>query len=372
MLKLYKKIIPVVFLLIAEVAHAGVNIAVIAPKEGEHQKLGYELISGVTTAVEEINEQGGLIGKKINLISVDDQCDDRLAVSTAQMMAVNANRKDKMSLVIGPYCSNSFDNVANIYAKAKIFQIVPLALSESDAKQSHKGLVKMLGYKDNQAKDFFKYYNQAFKGQKVAIIYNSNIRSIVELAASVQSEFRKAGVSSLLKAFNFNNYNDNYSEMVEDITRNNIHIAYILGKPKNISKISKKLKNQDRDFIIFTNKYQTGDDFRKVMGSLAENTYLIALPSLKNSPDFAETMVQLRLQGVELEGLALYGYSAVKLWEEIVNKADSFNYDKLAKALEEDKIETGWGKVMFINGNPQNSTHYGIYKFSNGEYTQVY
>ncbi|MBO5443292.1 MAG: ABC transporter substrate-binding protein [Alphaproteobacteria bacterium] len=372
MVNLYKQIIPVVSLLAAGAAYAGVNIAVIAPKEGEHQKSGYELISGVTTAVEEINSQGGLNGEKINLITVDDQCDDRLAVSTAQMMAVNANRKDKMSLVIGPYCSNSFDNVANIYAKANIFQIVPIALSESDAKESHKGLVKMVGYKDNQAKDFFKYYTQAFEGQKVAIIYDSGIRSIVDLAASVQSEFRKAGVSSLLKAFNFRNYADNYDEMVEDITRNNIHIAYILGKPKNIAKISKKLKNEERDFVIFTNKYQAGDDFSKTMGSAAENTYLIALPSLKDSPDFAETLVQLRLHGVELEGLAVYGYSAVKLWEEIVNKADSFKYDKLAKALEEDKIETGWGEVMFTNGNPQNSINYGIYKFSGGEYTQVY
>lgn len=38
---------------------------------------------------------------------VDDQCDDRIAVSTAQMMAVNVSERDKMSLVIGPYCSNA-------------------------------------------------------------------------------------------------------------------------------------------------------------------------------------------------------------------------------------------------------------------------
>ena len=69
------------------------------------------------------------------------------------------------------------------------------------------------------------------------------------------------------------------------------------------------------------------------MGSYSQGTYFIGLPSLKDNPDFTETLVKLRLLGVEPEGLAVYGYSAIMLWQEIVSKADSFKYQKLARAM---------------------------------------
>ena len=100
-------------------ANADVNIAVVAPLAGDYENLGKELVSGARIAVNEINHNGGLNGEKINLVVVDDQCNDTLAVSTAQMIAVNSSPKDKMNLVIGPYCQNALKDVAAIYAKAK-------------------------------------------------------------------------------------------------------------------------------------------------------------------------------------------------------------------------------------------------------------
>ena len=168
MSKTFLKIISVLSLLLPAAASADVNVAVIAPKAGEYKSFGDEIISGVRIAVEDINARGGLNGEKINLITVDDQCDDRLAVSTAQMMAVNTSPKDKMSLVIGPYCDNAFDEVAAIYAKANIFQIIPTTISAREATKNHKGLVKMVGYKDRQGKDFYNYYKNNFADKRVA------------------------------------------------------------------------------------------------------------------------------------------------------------------------------------------------------------
>ena len=170
MSKTFLKIISVLSLLLPAAASADVNVAVIAPKAGEYKSFGDEIISGVRIAVEDINARGGLNGEKINLITVDDQCDDRLAVSTAQMMAVNTSPKDKMSLVIGPYCDNAFDEVAAIYAKANIFQIIPTTISAREATKNHKGLVKMVGYKDRQGKDFYNYYKNNFADKRVALV----------------------------------------------------------------------------------------------------------------------------------------------------------------------------------------------------------
>lgn len=364
--------ISILGLLISGTAHADINVAVIAPKAGEYQNFGDEIISGVRIAVEDINSKGGLKGEKLNLITVDDQCDDRLAISTAQMMAVNSSPKDKMSLVIGPYCSNAFDEVSAIYAKANIFQIIPTTISAKEATKDHKGLVKLVGYKERQGKDFFNYYKTNFADKRVALVYDSDNRDIVEVAASIQSEFRKAGTSDKLLAFSFETYNKDMNKLSKAILKNNISMAYILGKANTIAKLSKELKSKQNDFVIFTNKYQAPDDYNQIMGDLAEGSYFVALPSLKDNPNFAETLVKLRLLGVEPEGLSVYGYSAIKLWEELVEKSDSFSYNKLAQVLSTNSVDPGWGEMMFNNGNPQNSINYGIYQLQSGEYTQVY
>ena len=352
-------------------AWADVNIAVIAPQAGESQTFGEELISGVKMAVDGINAQGGLRGEKINLITVDDRCDDRLAVSTAQMMAVNTSQTDKISMVIGPYCSNAFEQVSGIYAKANIFQIVPTALSTKTAGKDYQGLVKMAGYKDRQSVDFYNFYTKRYPEARVAIVYDSNDREIVEIAASLQQEFKKHGKLNKLQAFSYTSYED-ADDLAETVAKSGIRLAYILGSPTQSAEMAKLLKDEDESFVIFVNKYKAQEDYDEIMGDLAEDTYYVGLPSLKDSPDFAETLVKLRLHGVEPEGLGVYGFSAVKLWEELVKKADSFEYKKLASALNSGSIETVWGETMFNNGNPEKALNYGIFMRQGGQYTQVY
>ena len=105
---------------------ADLNIALIAPTDGDFKYFSEELVNGAKVAVDEINESGGLLGKKINLIQIDDPCDDTLSLTTAQMMAVNRSQEDKMHLVLGPHCSNQAEKIADIFAAAEIFQILPI------------------------------------------------------------------------------------------------------------------------------------------------------------------------------------------------------------------------------------------------------
>lgn len=372
MLKPYLKIACALSFACAADAHCAINVGIIAPLAGEYQAVGQELVSGVRTAVDEINNQGGLKGKKINLVLVDDQCDDRIAVSTAQMMAVNASERDKMSLVIGPYCSNSLQKIAAVYAKAGILQIIPTSASSSIKSENHKGLVKMVGYKTRQAGDFFNFYQEHFPDRKVALIYDRNNKDVVDVAAELQKLFTDSGKAATFQSYNFQNYDDDYDRIAEDVLKDGNKIAYILGKSKRVARMAKTLRSEREDFVLFVNKYQAQKDYRDTLGKKAEGTFVVALPSLKDSPDFAETLVKLRLLGVEPEGLSVYGYSAVQLWKELVEKADSFKYDHLAETLAENKFDTGWGEMMFNNGDPSNSVGYGIYQIKNGEYAQVY
>lgn len=372
MIKYIIKIAYILTLILPQTAFSAVNVAVIAPQSGEYKKFGRELIEGVEIAVNQINKTGGIKGEKINLITVDDRCDDRLSVSSAQMISLHNSQNDKVQFVIGPYCNNSFKEVSEVFGKAGIFQIVPTPVNKADMSVIHKGLIKLTGSQERQAQDFYNFYKSNFADAKVGIVYDSNMRSVMEVASSLKDAFIEDDNISNLGSYNIEHYDDNWDQLATDIKKDKLDIVYVLGAPKDIAKISKSIKEISRKINIVTNRYQQSTAYDKIMGKLVEKTYVIALPSLKDNPAFTETLVKLRLLGVEPRGLSVYGYSAVKLWEEFVYKTDSFSVNKLSRAINNNTIDTGWGEAGFNNGNPANSLNYNVYQIRSGEYTQVY
>lgn len=372
MLKSVLKLLPAVSFMLAANAFAVVNVAVVAPRAGEFKAFGDELVGGVKIAVDDINASGGIGGEKINLVVVDDQCNDRIAVSTAQMMAVNSSPQEKINLVVGPFCDNAFDRTADIYAQAGIFQIVPTAVGKAAAAVTRPGLVKMTGSYEGQGADFYKYYQEHFDGKNVALVYNGEMRKAVEIAAAVQNEFRKHNKAGVLKTYDFAHYGKSHSGLARDVAAQGNRIIYLLGEAPNLAVLARDIKDEDRSLVIFTNRYQTDERFLELLGDLAEGSFSLALPSLKDDPDFTETLVRLRLQGAEPEGLGVYSYSAVKLWQQLVEVSDSFKYNDLAKKVQGRKVRMVWGEEEYKNGNPLRPVNYGIYQLQSGSYTQVY
>ena len=369
MFRIFKYLTLVGLFCLAGVANAQVNVAVIAPTSGESAQIGKEIVDGVRAAVDEINQTGGLLGEKVNLLPIEDMCDNSLSLSTAQMLALNKETEYQASAVIGPYCFNQYQAVTDTFAKAGIFQIIPTAVSANYAQNGHSGLVKMVGYQDQQAKDFFDFYSKHFQSLRVALISDAQHQDI---AHALQQIFIQNNQQDNLISYSFEDYQFDYGKLTDVVLENRTRLAFILGNAESANQMARKLKIEDSKQIIFLNRYQVAPEFEVLMGDLAENCYLMGLLSLKDSPEFAETLVKLRLLGIEPEGLAVYGYSAAKLWAELVKKSGSFAYDKLAKTLQGASFNSGWGRLMFTNGNPVNTLHYSIYQYKDGEYAQVY
>lgn len=352
-------------------ANADVNVAVVAPQSGSRATFGQELWEGARIAVDEINSNGGLLGEKINLIMVDDRCDDRFAISTSQMISLYNSQKGKTSLVVGPYCSNSFSLVANTYAKANIFQIIPTPISAIEAKEHHRGLIKMTGYHEQQSEAFYNYSQENFPNKKIGLVIDSRLSGIASIGEGVQKLFAQDKRDAYLSVFDFALYDNDIENLANKMEEEHVQLAYILGDDDDIAKLVKEWKDINSQAIVFTDRYLARSTYQDILGKKANGTYMFSLPTLKDNPDFTETLVKLRLLGIEPKGLSVYGYSAIRLWEELVKEADSFDYKELAQTIEKQKIDIGWGNTGFKNGIPDYTVGYRLYRFVDGEYTQV-
>jgi len=79
-----------------------IKIGLLAPLTGEAASWGQNSLAGVTLAVKEINDKGGINGRKIEIVAEDDRCSAE---------GVNAINKliniDKVIGILGPICSAS-------------------------------------------------------------------------------------------------------------------------------------------------------------------------------------------------------------------------------------------------------------------------
>lgn len=349
---------------------AETTIAVIAPKAGEYAKAGTELFNGAKLAIREINDNGGLNGEKLDILTIDDRCDDRLAVSTAEMLTLLSSKK--IGLVIGPYCSNRFNEVADKYEKAKIFQIVPTTVTYNAGSTEKKGQILLLGTKSQVSKDFFQYYNRNFAGLKVGFVYDDNPEDgYAEVAKTLFDEFRRYGKSELLKFYILNDSHKNLDDLAQTIVKDNINVILILSGNKETADFVENMKAVDKNLIVFTDKKKLSLSFLQNLGKRAKNIYLLDMPRLKDSLAFTETLVNLRLLGIEPEGMETYSYVAVKLWGDLVKGVKSFAYDKLADAANADEMKENWSEFLMHSGSVK-ASKYVIEVYQNGEFKQVY
>lgn len=349
---------------------ADITLAIIAPKAGEYAKAGNELFKGAQLAAKEFNDNGGINGEKLDMLTIDDRCEDRLALSTAEMLTLLKSKK--IGLVVGPYCSNRFDEIASIYEQAKIFHIVPTTEAYNSNDTDKKGKIVLLGSKAQMSKDFFKFYNNNFAGLKVGFVYNGKASTgYTDVAKSLYDEFRHFGKANLLKFYMLNTDVASVSDLVEDVVKDDVHVVFVLAETEEVSDFIYAVKKKENDMIVFTSKKMISEETLEDLEEYAEGLYVLDLPGLKDSLMFTESLVDLRLLGIEPEGLETYSYVAVKLWGDLAKQVKSFDYDKLSRAANTDALKEKWGEFLLHSGR-HDEAKYIIEMYKDSSFKQVY
>lgn len=172
-----------------------INIGVITPLSGGSAKYGEDIKRGYNLAVDEINEKGGINGRKLTLIYEDSEGQPQKAVAAAQKLI----NRDKVIAILGALWSSPTLAVAPICEKNKV---VLLSSGSSSPEITNAGdyifrneLSDRYGAKQT-AKLFF---NLGFK--KIAILYINNDFGVGQKDVTVQVFTALGGQITIIEAF---------------------------------------------------------------------------------------------------------------------------------------------------------------------------
>ena len=143
----------------SQAASSDIIIGVEAPLTGTQANNGKDMLRGVKLAVAQANAKGGLMGRKIRIVELDDQADPNKAAA----MVTKAQKAGAVA-VIGPY--NSSVGIVNLplYLKAGIIPVHMTSTNDTD------GMGVTVQPKNNQISPIESAYATSIKAKNVAML----------------------------------------------------------------------------------------------------------------------------------------------------------------------------------------------------------
>jgi len=145
-----------------------IKIGVMLPMTGEAASWGENSLAGITLALNEINNQGGIDGREVEIVVEDDQC------TSAGVAAINKLiNVDQVDVIVGPVCSAVAGPTMPIAQNAGI-PVMMVGASAPDLTSIGDNIFRVYPSDALQGVISAEFMLDELKHDKVAVVYTKN------------------------------------------------------------------------------------------------------------------------------------------------------------------------------------------------------
>lgn len=290
-------------------------------------------------AAEELNANGGVLGRSVQIVPIDDQADPGVGSDSAQ-----AAIGDGLDAVVGPYNSGVGAKSLPVFIDAGL---VPMRLTSADATA---GLGFTLQPMTSQiAPTAVTAITKWAKASSVALVVDSTQDYTVSAAAAMKRLLPKSGVD-ITTVQQIAPGKDSYRTTVEKALNTQPDLLYVVTYYPEAATIAADLAaaNSDVDCLVdyggFDNGYITDAGVET-----AQQCAVVGVPSPSDFPDSAALVTRYQEQfGGQPDSWSPYTYDSVLLLADAIERAGSTDSKALTEALAQTQGWSGWtGSVAF-------------------------
>jgi branched-chain amino acid transport system substrate-binding protein len=341
------------------------KIAVVAPQVGPYKSLGLSIIHGAELAVQKKNESGGINGKKIELIKIDDG-----GLAGEGTWRAKSLVSEMVLGVIGHLNSDISIPASEIYSKAKIPQISPASTSPFfTERKATKGFVfRTIGRDDAQGLFGANFVIQ--KGyKKVAVLCNNR-----SYGASLAQEFVKSlnSVSGDVDVVFYETYKvdaKNFSKEVKLLKEKSPEFIFFVGEYGDAARFVKELRALGITSIFLGSEGVFDQEFIEIAKTSSEGAYIVSLPQVRNE-EFVKSYKDKFKK--ELGSYSANSFDAASILISAIEKVKENKSENIAKLVRETKDFPGLtGKISFDEKGDLIKPAFEIYEVKNGMFVAV-
>ncbi|MEO0277679.1 MAG: ABC transporter substrate-binding protein [candidate division WOR-3 bacterium] len=325
------------------VAAETIKIGLSAPITGNYAEFGENFQYAVQMAVDKINAEGGIRGKKVEVIVMDSKSDPKEAAIIAQRFA----QDPEILAVIGDFTSTASLAGAPIYERYGVVQLSPTA-SHPDFAPSGEYMFGIVGTQDAEGPFNAKYIAKEYLGLKsVGIIYINN-----DWGNVTKDRFAKAAQENGIEvtmAQPFLEGERDFNAILTKIRQTNPEGLFIAAMYNEASLICQQIRKMGWNVKLLAPSSVFSDSLLKLGGEAVEGLVTNTFFALNDPDPRVQEFIQefRRRAGRDPNLHAACAYDAMMLIAEAIRKA-GFNRKAIRDALAETKDFQGiTGSITF-------------------------
>lgn len=340
-------------------------IGIAGPMTGSDAKMGMDFRNGAGIAVEEWNEKGGLMGKKIEMVVGDDQSDPKQAVSVANKLVNKA-----VAGVVGHFNSSCSIPASDVYNRAGLPMISPASTNPKLTDRGYKGVFRVCGRDDQQGKVAAEFIMSKLKIKKIAVIHDKTTYG--------------QGLADELKKF------------LGD-TAEVVYYGGIVQGDKDFKSVLTAIKNTQPELVFFGGIYpeagllvkqakeiglktpfMSGDGvidpkFIEIAGNkAAEGTYLTFSPDPGKIPSAKMFIDKYRQRFGEPGPYSIYAYDAMNILLTAIENAETTDGKEIIANLHSNEFIGALDKIKFDAKGDVTTAPYVVWITKDGTFTEYW
>jgi len=348
-----------------------IKVGTIFPLSGGAGPDGLSVTNSVKLAIEQINEAGGLLGRKITLVSKDDESTPAVGVSRANEMIA-----EKVDVVIEGWNSPVTLAMQPIFARAGILDIT--AVSKSDlilAGESNPLAIRINSSNGFDAAVIAKYVVETLKAKTVSFLTQNDVYGN-GFQTAAEAEFKKLNFTGqVVSTEKFAFKDTDFRVQLTNLKTTNPD-AIIVTNSSNSSGLPAMVEQyRQADLkspfvgavgIMLPTVFKVAGDANN--GVVSADIYFWNLPPFTSIPENTSFVAAFKkAYGVEPDKSAALGAAALQVWARAVEATKSLDRKTVAEAIRGKTITgTVFGDATFLP-NGQLQPRYVLFKVVDGK-----
>jgi branched-chain amino acid transport system substrate-binding protein len=307
----------------------GVRFGVVGSLTGPNATFGISTKNGVELAVAKKNAAGGLLGKPITLVSLDDQGRPEEAKTAVQRLIT----QDKVNVVLGEVASSLSLAMAPVAQRAKIPMITPSSTNPAVTEVGDY-IFRVCFIDPFQGYVMAKFARETLKLDKVAILRDVRNDYSVGLANVFKAEFEKLG-GQLVADESYAQGDTDYKATLTKIRGAEPQAIYVPGYYTEVGQIARQARELQIEVPLLGGDGWDSDKLfegggKAVEGSYFSNHYHVDDP--RPSIQGFVNEYRAKFQATP-DALAALGYEAAMVAIDAIERAQTADGPAVQKAL---------------------------------------
>ena len=343
-----------------------IKIGVAGAHSGDLASYGVPSLNAAKVVIAEVNANGGVLGRQLELVAQDDQCKPELATNAATKLI-----SDKVSVVMGHICSGATKATLPLYTEAKIVSMSPSATTPSLTEGgTNPYFFRTIANDKAQARLTSDFILKGLKGKKVAYLHDNGDYG-KGFADKNREIMEKGGTETVLFEAVTPDAVD-FSAVVRKLRRAKPDIIVFGGYQPVASKLLQQMRRDNLKTPLIGPDGVKDETFLKMTGKDSEGTYASYPKDTSTLPEYkAAREAHIKAFGSE-PGFGYYNaYAAAQCLLAAIEKAGSTDTAKVKDILRDNKVDTPLGKISFNAKGDAAGMGLSIYQVKDGKFVEL-